>query len=122
MSYRTDRTASEIQKCVSVIIQNKLRDPDISPMSTVTGATVSKDLKYATVYVSVIGAAGEGEKTVAALNAAAGFVRRELAAALKNMRAIPALIFKEDTSVAYGRKIDSILKEISDHESHSERD
>ena len=121
MSYRTDRTASEIQKCVSVIIQNKLRNPEVSPMTTVTGVTVSKDLKYATVYVSVIGDAKEGG-TVAALNASAGFIRREIAGALRDMRAIPSLIFKEDSSIAYGRKIDSILKEIAENESHTERD
>ena len=41
MSYRTDRTASEIQKCVSVIMRTELRNPDISPLAVITGATVS---------------------------------------------------------------------------------
>lgn len=104
-----------------MIIQNRLRNRDISPMTTVTAVTVSKDLKYATVYVSVIGES-ESKATVAALNASAGYVRREIAIELKNMRAIPSLVFEADESAAYGRKIDSILKEIAENESHSERD
>lgn len=118
MSYRTDRTASEIRKCVSVIMRDKLRNPDVSPLTTITDVTVSKDLKYATLYVSVI---SDTEKTVAALNASAGFIRHEVALQLRDMRAVPTLVFKEDSSAAYGRKIDSILKEI-ENESHTERD
>ena len=106
MSYRTDRTASEIQKCVSVIMRTELHNPDISPLAVITGATVSKDLKYATLYVTV---EGENDKTVEALNASAGFIRREVATAMRN---IPVLRFKADSSAEYGRKIDSILKEL----------
>ena len=108
MSYRTDRTASEIQKCVSVIMRTELRNPDISPLAVITGATISKDLKYATLYVTV---EGENDKTVEALNASAGFIRREVATAMRNMRVIPVLRFKADSSAEYGRKIDAILKE-----------
>lgn len=72
-------------------------------------ATISKDLKYATLYVTV---EGENDKTVEALNASAGFIRREVATAMRNMRVIPVLRFKADSSAEYGRKIDSILKEL----------
>ena len=116
MSYKTDRTASEIQKCVSVIMRDKLRNPDVSPLATITGVTVSKDLKYATLYISTL---DDCDKTVAALNAAAGFIRHELSVALKSMRTVPSLVFKIDSSEQYGRRIDSILKEIAEHESHN---
>ncbi|MBQ7227889.1 MAG: 30S ribosome-binding factor RbfA [Clostridia bacterium] len=116
MSYKTDRTASELQKCISLILQNKLRNPDVSPLTTITEVTVSKDLKYATVYVSAI---LESEKTVKALNASAGFIRHELSVALRNMRTVPNLVFKTDSSVEYGRKIDSILRGLSNSESDS---
>ncbi len=112
MSYKTDRVAEELRKSISVILQNKLRNPKVSPMTTVTAVDVSKDLKYANVYVSVI---GDADATAEALNASAGFVRRELAASMRNMRTVPALRFRIDASVEYGRKIDSILKEITDH-------
>ena len=55
---------------------------------------------------------GENDKTVEALNASAGFIRREVATAMRNMRVIPVLRFKADSSAEYGRKIDSILKEL----------
>ena len=116
MSYRTDRTASEIQKCVSLIIRNKLRNPEISPLAVVTGTTISKDLKYATLYVTV---EGKDDKTVDALNASAGFIRHEVASAMRDMRVIPSLRFKADTSAEYGRKIDSILKEL-EHDEQSD--
>ena len=114
MSFRTDRISSEIRKCVSVIIRDKLRNPDVSPMTTVTDVTVSKDMKYATVYVSVLGDSG---RTVQSLNAAAGFIRHELSCMLRSMRTVPSLSFKTDSPVEYGMKIDSILKEISENES-----
>ena len=116
MSYRPDRVAGEIVREVSRILRDKVHNPKIPVMTTVTAAEVSKDLKYADIYVSVI---GDAEEAVSALNSSAGFIRHELAASLRNMRVIPALTFKVDSSGEYGRKIDSILKEISEHEQHS---
>lgn len=116
MSYKTDRVAGEIVKTISVILRDKVHNPNIPLMTTVTSAEVSKDLKYARVYVSVI---GDAETAVAALNSSAGYIRHELAAAMRGMRTVPALEFKIDSSVEYGRKIDSILKEISENESHT---
>ncbi len=116
MSYKTDRVAGEIVREVSSIIRDEVRNPDVPLMTTVTAAEVSKDLKYARVYVSVM---GDTDAAVAALNASAGFIRRQLAARLRNMRTVPALMFRADTSEEYGRKIDNILKEISEHERHS---
>ena len=78
MSYKTDRVAGEIVKTISVILRDKVHNPNIPLMTTVTSAEVSKDLKYARVYVSVI---GDAETAVAALNASAGYIRHELAAA-----------------------------------------
>ena len=118
MSYKTNRTASELQKSISLIIQNKLRNPDVSPLATITEVTVSKDLRYATVYVSTF---DDTEKTVSALNNSAGFINRELSFAMKNMRTVPTLVFKSDASAEYGRKIDSILRGL-ENEFHSESD
>lgn len=116
MSYKTDRVGEELRKSISLIVQTKLRNPDISPMTAITAVCVSKDLKYADVFVSVL---GDADKTVSALNASAGFTRRELAKAMRGMRTVPALRFRVDSSVEYGRKIDSILKEIGEHGSDS---
>ena len=116
MSYKTDRVAGERVREVSGIIRDELRNPNVPLMTTVTAAEISKDLKYARIYVSVM---GDSESAIAALNSSAGFIRRQLAARLRGMRTVPALTFKADTSEEYGRKIDSILKEISEHEQHS---
>jgi ribosome-binding factor A len=84
-------------------------------MIGVSGVDCAKDLKSAKVYVSVYGGTGE-EKTeaFAALRASAGFIRRELAADLKEIRTVPELRFILDESGAYGEKIDGILNKIKD--------
>ena len=53
MSYRPDRVAGEIVREVSRIIRDKVHNPKIPVMTTVTSAEVSKDLNYAPINVSV---------------------------------------------------------------------
>ena len=104
--------SSELKKELSLILQNKLANPNVSPFTTVSDIILSKDIKYATVFIIVSGADDE-KKTIDALNASAGFVRRELAKAMNELRTIPALHFKSDGSENYGRKIDDILSKIT---------
>ena len=53
---RTDRIAGEIQKEISDIIRNSIKDPRIPQMVSVTGVKVTKDLRYAKVYISIYAA------------------------------------------------------------------
>ena len=52
MGYRLARESSEILKELTLIIQNKLRNPNIDQMLTLTGVELSKDVKYADIFVS----------------------------------------------------------------------
>ena len=52
---RTDRIEEEIKKIVSVIIDRELKDPRIDGLISVTKVTVSKDLKYCKIFVSMLG-------------------------------------------------------------------
>ena len=120
------RKANTTDEAILSLIHNSNKDvmEENSNKNALAAATqrdliageVSKDLKYARIYVSVM---GDSDAAIAALNSSAGFIRRQLAARLRGMRTVPALTFKADTSEEYGRKIDSILKEISEHEQHS---
>jgi ribosome-binding factor A len=106
---RSVRVSDLIRKETADIIMNRLRDPRIG-FVTVTGARVSDDLRNATIFISVL----EDRKrdlTIRALTSSASFVRSELGRRLK-MKYIPALSFRIDEAVDYGRKIDRILDEI----------
>lgn len=112
MTHKVNRMSSEIGKEISLIIQNKLNNPNIDPFTSVSEVLLSKDIKYATVYV-LVPAGGNAEKTVKALSVSAGFIKRELSLVMRELRTVPSLRFIADTSSAYGQKIDSLLKDIT---------
>ena len=110
MSHRADRLAHEVRIQVSLIIASELRDPRVG-LATVTDAQMSPDLRYARVFVSVLGDEQEKQKTLAALNQAAGFVRRQLGAKLR-LRHSPELTFCFDQSVEQGARMEEVLAEV----------
>jgi len=110
MVKRSDKVAEEIHKIVSELLIKGLKDPRIG-FVTITGVKLTTDLRQATIYFTVIGSDEEKKGTLAGLNSARGFIRKELGQALK-MRFTPEIQFKYDTSVEYGQHIESILKEI----------
>lgn len=111
MPVRTERLNKELQKSITQIIRDKVKDPRVSGVMSVTSVSVTSDLKFAKVYVSTL-SGEERVETLAALNNSAGFIRSELASAFKHIRTVPKLTFFEDSSIDYGTKIDTILKEI----------
>ena len=82
-SYRVQKMASSIRSIVSDVILNGLNDPRISSLTSVTRVEVSGDLQVAKVYVSVLGAEGDGRRTFAALQHARGRIQRTLARRLR---------------------------------------
>lgn len=79
---------------------------------TITGVEVTPDLHLARVYFTVIGDDESRKNTEKGLKHAVPFLRRELGKRLR-MRYVPDLLFLYDTSIEYGTKIESLLKEIS---------
>ena len=110
MSYRSDRLAHELKVQISLIMSREMRDPRIG-LTTVTDARVSPDLRYARVYMSVLGSPDEQTQTLAALNQASGFIRRLLSSRLR-LRHSPELTFAFDQSVQYGARMEEILNEV----------
>ena len=110
MVKRSDKVAEAIHKIISELLIKGLKDPRIG-FVTITGVKLTTDLRQATIYFTVIGSDEEKSGTLAGLNSARGFIRKELGQALK-MRFIPEIHFKYDSSVEYGQHIESILKEI----------
>ena len=90
--------ANHVRSIVSDAIHNKLNDPRIAPMTSVTRVVVSADLQNAKVYVSVFGEPGEVRRTVAGLQHAAGRIQRILARSL-HTRQCPHLRIELDETI-----------------------
>ena len=73
---RPEIVGDELQKIISGIISNKLRDPRVPLMTTVTGVKMSSDLTHATVFVSVYGDDETKKGAMDAIEHAKGFIRQ----------------------------------------------
>ncbi|MGI6669625.1 MAG: 30S ribosome-binding factor RbfA [Acetivibrionales bacterium] len=105
---RIGRISEQVKKEVSDIIQNELKDPRLPQMISVTEAEVTRDLRYAKVYVSVLGTDDDKKSALQALKNAAGFVRREIGQRLQ-LRYTPEVIFELDNSIERGMYITKLI-------------
>ena len=110
MSQRTDRVDELLRQEIGAILAREVADPRIG-FATVTDVETTSDLSHAKVWVSVIGDAAERRETLAALDRAMGFVRRELGVRLR-LRRIPALHVELDGSMERGTRVLKILDEL----------
>ena len=101
--HRLNRINADAQKELAQIIRT-LKDPRIPLMTSVMSVRVTEDLKFAKVYISVLGEEQVKKDCIKALKTAAGYCRRELAKKL-DLRNTPQLIFELDDSIEYGTKI-----------------
>ncbi len=110
-SVRPERVAQEIQAAVAdLILRGSIKDPRVG-FITITGVKVSPDLRVAEVFYSLIGDAAAREATSDGLEAAKGFVRREVTNRVK-LRVSPEVFFTFDGSLEEGDKIERLLKEV----------
>ena len=107
---RTERIEEEVKKIVSQVIDRELKDPRLTGMISVTKVYVSKDLKYCKIYVSMLGVKDEKE-AMDALQSSAGYVRKEIGDNIR-MHSTPEVEFIHDDSIAYGNKIEQIIKDL----------
>lgn len=117
---RKRRVADEIQKTLAWLIQHELKDPRVG-MVTITFVRVSKEFETAKVYFTVLGSQEERDKTRQGLNAAAGFLRSELARRSK-LRTTPRLDFEYDVSVENGNRLSSLIDSAVSSDNSSNKD
>jgi ribosome-binding factor A len=110
MSQRTDRLDSQIRAELMELLQREMKDPRIG-FATVTRVETARDLGSARVWVSVLGTPEEQQAALAALTAAAPWLRRQLGARL-TVRHIPQLIIRHDDSIEAGDRVLRLLKEL----------
>lgn len=96
-------------------IVRELKDPRISPMTSIVAADVSRDLKYAKIYVSVMGTDEEKRATMDALKSATGFIKREIGSRL-DLRCVPQPTFVLDSTIDYGMHINELIHKINGEE------
>ncbi len=109
-NYRTDRISGEVQKEIDRIIREELKDPRLGGTLAVTRAEVTRDLRHAKVYISVL-EADKFKETMEALRSAAGFIRRELGARIR-IRYTPELHFEADASILHSIKVAQTIHKI----------
>lgn len=109
---RNNRLSEEMKRTIGSLLQNGLKDPRVPMLTSVTGVEITKDLKYAKVFVSVYGEKEAKDKCLEGLISSAGFIRREIGAHIK-MRYVPELIFEIDNSIEYGLHISKLLHDIN---------
>ncbi len=105
---RTDRISEEVKRELSAVIR-ELKDPRLPVMLTVVAVKVTKDLKVAKAYISIMGDEKAKKDGIAALKSASGFIRREIGIRL-NLRNTPEFTFVADDSIEYGAHINEILR------------
>ncbi len=107
---RTDRIASELKRSIEQVIREDVHDPRTDCMFSITHVDVTRDLRYAKVYVSVY-EEDKREGMMKALKGAGGFIRHQVGAGL-NLRYTPELLFNLDTSIEYGVHIAKVLHDV----------
>lgn len=105
---RTERVAEQLRRELAVLIQQEVKDPRLG-MVTVSAVEVTTDLAHAKVYVTVLDGAGKEDETVAVLNRAAGFLRRELGRRIV-LRTIPRLQFHYDCTITRGAELSALIE------------
>lgn len=111
---RAQRVAEEIKREVSNILRNEIKDPRVAALGliSVTGVDVTRDLRHAKIYFSVLGTEDEQKQTSEALMRATGFIRTEIGKRIR-LRHIPEVSFHLDRSIAYGAHINQLLRELN---------
>ena len=113
-SIKNTRVNGEVQKVLSEILRGEIKDPRVSPLTSVVQVSVAPDLKTCKAYISVLGDENAKNATVEGLKSAVGYIRRQLAREL-NLRNTPEIIFIPDQSIEYGvnmsRRIDEVIGE-----------
>lgn len=113
MSNRLERVNSEVQKSLSKILSNELRDPRIKALVTITKVEVSADFSHAKIFVSLLGAnANEESQTFEILKSSASFIRKSLSQKL-NLRLTPELHFFIDDAWKEGERMEKIISSLN---------
>jgi ribosome-binding factor A len=115
---RPDRLAEAIREEVARFLNDKAKDPRITGMVTVTGVEVTRDLRTAKVFVSILGDEDRA-RTFEGLDSLAGHLRARIGKGL-GLRSAPEILFRHDESVQRAARIDALLAQIKENRPESD--
>lgn len=111
-SVKNIRINGEVQRVLAEVIRGEIKDPRISPWTSVVSVEVAPDLKSCKAWISVLGDEEAQKATLEGLRSAEGFIKNRLAKVI-NLRNTPEISFYMDQSIAYGvnmsKKIDEVV-------------
>jgi ribosome-binding factor A len=108
-----ERVSEELSRKIASVICQRLRDPRIPQVVSVTGIELASDTRNATVSVSMFGEDNIMQDALKALNHAAPYIQRVVAGSM-SIRHFPKLYFKLDKSIEHSQRINVLLEEIKD--------
>ncbi len=110
---RTERVNDLLRQELDSLLRREAKDPRLQTMWSITDVEVTRDLRHAKVFVSVLGSDEEAESTLAGMNAARNYLRRELSQRLNTMHHVPEITFRRDTSIERGVRLGALLDELA---------
>jgi ribosome-binding factor A len=117
---RSDRVADVLQKEICQLLLKEVKDPHLG-FITITGVEVTRDLKLAKIFYTLLGSPDQAEESSRALRRITPFIKKQLGRKL-HLRSIPDLSFRYDHSLEYGTKIDTILDSLRESSDAPARD
>jgi ribosome-binding factor A len=119
MGMRPERVKEALRREISQIVQKEIKDPRMG-FTTITKVEISKDLKNADIYYSVLGEEGDAKRTRYALKSAEGYIRKLIGDRL-GLRFVPEIRFRTDRSMEHSKKVYDILDKIKKERKEGKR-
>lgn len=110
-SVKNTRINGEVQRVLAETIRGEIKDPRISPWTSVVSVEVAPDLKSCKAWISVLGDEEVRKATLEGLQSAVGFMRNRLAREI-NLRNTPEITFIMDQSIEYGVNMSHRIDEV----------
>ena len=117
---RPERVQEAIRQEISMIVQGQIKDPRIG-FITITKVDLTKDLRYARIYFSVLGKNADKNKALKGLNSAKGYIKGLIADRVK-LRLVPELSFRIDDTIEHTRRIFDLMDRIKKEKKDAEGD
>jgi ribosome-binding factor A len=112
MSVRFERANSEIQRCISDIILNKMNDPRLNSLLYISEVNITPDFHFCKIKVAYDGKDEDAKIILDVLQKSEGFIKRELVKMVR-MPHVPKLSFVLDKGTAATVRINEILKNLN---------
>lgn len=116
-SMKNTRINGEVQRVLAEVIRGEIKDPRISPLTSVVAVEVAPDLKTCKAWISVYGDEKAQADTLEGLKSAEGYIRNQLAKQI-NLRNTPEIRFIVDESIAYGVRMSKLIDDVVGSESN----